>query len=186
MNDCRSKWKKWADVNRERVRVKDKEWHSKNADSVKAYRRKYYAENRDRLIRARREYCAKNREKIREDQRRRWAENAHVRAKVKERNKLPENRFREYKWRAKKKNLRFSLSFRMFKALLELPCYYCGRKLSLMSIDRVNSDKGYIRSNVVTSCVRCNGAKSDLTVDEFLEMCREVVSHYGNNAGSQS
>lgn len=43
------------------------------------------------------------------------------------------------------------------------------------SIDRINSEKGYILGNVQIVCRSVNIAKHDLTMDEFLKLCRAAT-----------
>lgn len=43
------------------------------------------------------------------------------------------------------------------------------------SIDRVDSSKGYVRGNVQLVCRATNTAKSNLTTEDFVALCRAVV-----------
>ena len=43
------------------------------------------------------------------------------------------------------------------------------------SLDRIDSDKGYVVGNVQLVCRAANVAKSDLDVAEFVKLCRAVV-----------
>lgn len=94
-----------------------------------------------------------------------------------------------YQRRAKKKNLVFKLSSEVFWKLIQANCHYCkngpnqiikgreerssGRKwygtkdLIYNGIDRIDSSKGYIESNCVTCCKKCNYMKRDLSLEEF-------------------
>lgn len=60
-------------------------------------------------------------------------------------------------------------------------CYYSGRELvfeynnsNKISIDRIESEKGYTKDNVRLVCWVVNQAKSDSSHEEFLEMCRDI------------
>lgn len=94
--------------------------------------------------------------------------------------------------------------------LVSQPCYYCGgidtrnlaisqrtcsehyanfpdeeiRKydLKINSIDRVDSTKGYLFSNAVSCCGRCNKAKLHYTQDEFYDMIVAIYNHRGLHA----
>ena len=94
--------------------------------------------------------------------------------------------------------------------LVSQPCYYCGgtdtrnlavsqrtcskqyanfpdeeiRKydLKINSIDRVDSTKGYLFSNSVSCCGRCNKAKLHYTQDEFYNMIVAIYKHRGLHA----
>jgi hypothetical protein len=47
------------------------------------------------------------------------------------------------------------------------------------SIDRVNNDAGYARSNIAVICWGCNAQKSDLTLDD-LDRLRKYISVFGS------
>jgi hypothetical protein len=65
----------------------------------------------------------------------------------------------------------------------EYRCYYTGIPLELQapkhlvpSIDRLDNSKGYEFGNVVF-CLWCvNKAKNDMTIEQFLEMCKSVIT----------
>lgn len=112
-----------------------------------------------------------------------------------------------YKKNAKKRNLSFNLTYDEFKKLLKQNCNYCntspfsiyqlldprtglcrsGIPIKYNGIDRVDSTKGYVSSNVVTCCKICNIAKSDLTLDDFLNWVKNVykTSIYGTPVNSR-
>jgi len=46
---------------------------------------------------------------------------------------------------------------------------------NLISIDRVNSDLGYSKNNVVLSRWVINHVKNSLSKDEFLTICKQVT-----------
>jgi hypothetical protein len=60
--------------------------------------------------------------------------------------------------------------------------FYTGRNLSLAtndlfnspSIDRIDSSKGYHKGNVVITTGVVNRAKNDLSVKEFIELCKTI------------
>ena len=88
-------------------------------------------------------------------------------------------------WRsgARKRGLVWELTEDDLKAMQKV-CHYTGQELTLepnkpntISLDRLDSSKGYLSSNVVYCCARVNTAKSNLTVDDFVELCRSVASH---------
>ena len=90
-----------------------------------------------------------------------------------------------YKFNAKKKGLDYTLTEVQFKELTQKDCYYCGAKPSNITgrnrpagsyiyngLDRIDNTKGYIIDNVVTCCKTCNGAKSDLTLQEYKDFIK--------------
>jgi hypothetical protein len=61
--------------------------------------------------------------------------------------------------------------------LLDNPCTYCGRPESPkfpIGIDRVDSSKGYLKRNCAPCCRICNFAKSNLSLDNFLDWLEHV------------
>lgn len=87
-----------------------------------------------------------------------------------------------YKRGAETRGLVFALTLDEFGVLTKDACTYCGVLPAAMNkiptlngyyvyngVDRVNSDIGYIISNCVPCCKRCNYAKRSATVEEFHE-----------------
>ncbi|MBM0235894.1 hypothetical protein JNW88_00130 [Micromonospora sp. ATA32] len=74
-------------------------------------------------------------------------------------------------------------------------CQCCGKRLRLEyveretrghradadapSIDRVNNDKGYVRSNIAVICWECNFRKTDLTLAD-LQMFAKYIESFGD------
>ncbi len=97
---------------------------------------------------------------------------------IAERNQL----LSRYRIKAAERGLEFSLSIDEFEQLTAQDCHYCGRPpfqikrngssrsngYTYTGIDRVDSGQGYRTGNVVPCCGRCNSAKSDHNLDEFL------------------
>ena len=79
------------------------------------------------------------------------------------------------------RKLEFNLSFESVKTLLKFQtCYYTGRKFDndgpyARSIDRIDSNKGYIEGNVVSCTVDINGKKSNLSDDEIELLYTKIV-----------
>ena len=96
----------------------------------------------------------------------------------------------EYKRGAERRHLEFSLKEDEFRELTSLNCHYCGSPPSLVSkiedsivspylyngLDRVDNLLGYTRNNVVPCCKTCNGAKSDLTAEEFFGWIDRIIA----------
>jgi len=84
------------------------------------------------------------------------------------------------------RKLEFTLSFESVKTLLKFQtCYYTGRKFDndgpyARSIDRIDSNKGYIEGNVVSCTVDINGKKSNLSDDEIELLYTKIVLHKKN------
>lgn len=96
-------------------------------------------------------------------------------------------RFCNYKDRARRKGLEFSLSVEYFIKTTSSPCYYCGsidivhhfsRKKDLFEIngiDRINSSEGYTEKNTVPCCKFCNYAKKDKSLDDFMSWVNRLI-----------
>lgn len=95
--------------------------------------------------------------------------------------------YANYKKNAKSKNRKFDLSFEDFINLTQSDCYYCnvspkncqksiGYNGSYVynGIDRINSNEGYVISNCVPCCKKCNIAKHNMSKGEFLNLIRSI------------
>ena len=68
-------------------------------------------------------------------------------------------------------------------------CAYSGRsmtleagKLNTVSIERIDSDKGYIVDNTILVCQAINRMKSDFSFEDFYELCRDVADFMGDES----
>jgi len=93
-------------------------------------------------------------------------------------NTIPNDKFRVYKLYAEEKGYEFNISFEEFKKIIESDCFYCGckRGLNLNTIDRLDSNLGYIKENMVPSCKTCNFMKNTLNLNTFLLMCVHIAT----------
>jgi hypothetical protein len=98
--------------------------------------------------------------------------------------------FSNYRGRAKKLDLEFSLTREQFTELIFKACFYCGRagtqscyagnlhrQIAYNGIDRKDSSLGYTLLNCVTCCKTCNYGKSNLFYDEWIEYLDALVSY---------
>jgi hypothetical protein len=116
------------------------------------------------------------------------------------------HRYSQYKNRAARKHLEFSLTIEEFIQISSSPCAYCGsspienydhvdgmikqRKNSFSNgrerdaliytngIDRVDNSKGYTLENSNPCCMTCNFAKRSMSLTEFLSWVHKVCDHY--------
>ncbi len=65
-------------------------------------------------------------------------------------------------------------------------CYYTGKKMvlkkrnfDLISIDRKDSNKGYFEDNVVLCRFGINVMKSNMEIDRFIKVCKQIVDYMG-------
>jgi 5-methylcytosine-specific restriction endonuclease McrA len=100
--------------------------------------------------------------------------------------------YSSYRRTAQQKNLSFSLTRDEFMRLIGLNCYYCGQEPSntqrhwrsrsetpiffYTGIDRIDSNAGYITSNVVSCCFTCNSAKGAKPLTEFRSWINRLVT----------
>lgn len=95
--------------------------------------------------------------------------------------------YADYKVRASKKSIPFTLDFEVFKNLINASCNYCGieksntktvrkRTFKYNGIDRIDSQRGYSVENVVSCCSSCNSMKMDLSKEEFLKHIQNIFN----------
>lgn len=90
----------------------------------------------------------------------------------------------------KTKVLPFLLTFEEFTAILEMPCYYCGKPWSMQTkvhentgtfnhngIDRKDPARGYTLDNCVSCCKICNAMKWELSETEFIAQAHKVSNY---------
>lgn len=97
----------------------------------------------------------------------------------------------ECRLRASKCYMIYELDLEFILELLEKQnglCFYTGNKLVLkpndintISVDRVDSSKGYIKDNIVLCGYKINNMKNDLSMDKFIELCNIVSSKFLND-----
>ena len=95
--------------------------------------------------------------------------------------------YRTCKKNASNRALAFELSLEDFEKLTKQDCHYCGieprQKLinyTYNGIDRVNNALGYLLSNCVACCGRCNRAKDNMTVEEWRSWLRRIAARNGD------
>lgn len=105
-----------------------------------------------------------------------------------------------YRRNAKRRGFEFSLSSDEFYNITISNCYYCDSPPSNIrnaggkrngafiynGIDRVNPSIGYIHSNVVPCCSRCNTAKMRMSKDEFFCWIKSVYDRFFFDVGKQA
>lgn len=89
---------------------------------------------------------------------------------------------------AQSRNLDFDLSFETTKRLMNYTkCFYTGvyfedsGKLA-MSIDRVETTKGYVEGNVVACTVDINSKKTNLSIDEIFALADNIKKFFGTDS----
>lgn len=81
---------------------------------------------------------------------------------------------------AKSRGLKFDMTLKELKRLMNLKtCYFTGVRFTdegdnKMSLDRVDSNVGYIDGNVVACTIRINGLKDNLSFEEIEMMYNKL------------
>ncbi len=95
---------------------------------------------------------------------------------------------RYYKKNAETRNLPWAVSSEKFESIIFSECFYCGtapattmkdtkHHLTYNGIDRLDNTQGYLDTNVVPCCHICNHAKSDLSLEAFLQWIGKIYCH---------
>tara|TARA_R110000824_G_scaffold63076_1_gene166292 strand:+ start:661 stop:1038 length:378 start_codon:yes stop_codon:yes gene_type:complete len=93
------------------------------------------------------------------------------------------------KYRSKQKGINFNLTFEHLRDMFyhqDALCFYTGAdfnfesKTDSPSLDRIDSNKGYIIGNIVWCRSRINFMKYNDTYDKFLVECRNVLGYHPN------
>lgn len=100
-------------------------------------------------------------------------------------------RFSYWKKNAKKKGWEFEITLQDIQSL-PLVCHYTGKELTTepnhqttISLDRVDSEVGYKKENVVLCCEIVNRMKQELSCKDFFSYCRLIV-HTADNTPASS
>lgn len=100
--------------------------------------------------------------------------------------------FTNYRKRAAKYSIEFSITWEQFRNLTGLPCSYCKRapyqvafpkpsyKVTYTGIDRIDSSKGYTPENSVPCCKICNFAKGTMSTEDFKQWVREIYHNWAS------
>lgn len=153
-------------------KVRYGEWYQNNKKRLTLEKRERYATNieeeREKNALKARKWRRSKKEHMRE-YRRRWKKNNPLKQIAS-----------EYRCRARKDHIVFSLTTLEINNLVQQPCAYCGSS-PLNGIDRVDSDQGYIQGNCVSCCKYCNMMKRDYSFSFFREHIRAIHSHLNKN-----
>lgn len=172
--------------------IRSRNNYQKNKERVLAKSKKYRKENPERVARNHRNYAEKNKEKLRI-----YLSQYHAENKQRLKNVLETNHYKRLSYlitaaknRAKIKNLEFNLCIdNVFPKLLyqNFRCAVLNVEFDLrfssdfsvspfgISIDKIDSKKGYTADNVQLVCNIVNMAKSQFPIEIFDQMCRARV-----------
>lgn len=105
-------------------------------------------------------------------------------ASINERELIIDRIYRITKTNAKRLKRKFNLSKNTIGNIIYESCTYCGAeplqtynnyKIRFTGIDRVDNDKGYIKSNCVPCCKICNTAKHALSYKDFMDWLNIII-----------
>lgn len=103
--------------------------------------------------------------------------------------------FSGYRRNARIKGREFSLSFEVFKSLIDQNCHYCNTaprteaktighgSYFYNGIDRKDNALGYIPSNSLPCCSICNKAKSTMPYSEFISWIHRTSQYLKESNG---
>lgn len=92
-------------------------------------------------------------------------------------------RYSRYARRAKNANMDFDISKSEFDEITSQPCAYCGKYsatyqgVGINGIDRVDSNLGYTKGNIVPCCTICNRMKLDYKKEEWINQMKLILNH---------
>jgi 5-methylcytosine-specific restriction endonuclease McrA len=103
--------------------------------------------------------------------------------------------FNAYRASARHRGHTFLLTLDEFGKLIKQECFYCGVEPKQLArttgdsvcyngLDRIDNNKGYELSNIVTCCGACNRSKYTSTQDEYLTRCRLIAFKHPKNEDS--
>jgi|SRR5882724_4659433 len=156
----------------------------RNKEQQRIYMRKYYADNQEYFKERQKEYrCSERGKKKKKEQ---WLRDSLNKDKIKERRKRfcskISNRIKCWKDGARKRNISWDLTSEFIESLPRI-CHYTGLPLVMedkqpntISLERLDSSKGYEQDNVVFCCSMINRMKLNYSKDEFVRMCKAVAS----------
>jgi hypothetical protein len=135
-----------------------------------------YDQHKHRYREKQKEYRKENRESIRVKNRERYSLE-----KSREYGNSLKGKFSSYKSNAKQRDISFNITFEEFTEFWGKPCTYCGDDIDTVGIDRVDSGKGYIVSNLTACCTECNLMKRHHSRDFFIKKLKRIIRHTGDN-----
>ena len=103
--------------------------------------------------------------------------------------------FSRYRRSAQQRSLAFCLDKTLFEKTISLPCYYCGQppsqiwerlgqyksKVIYSGIDRTDNTFGYLPTNIVPCCKRCNIAKRSFSKEDFIAHAIRIADYQRSN-----
>ena len=181
--------KKYSETHKEQLKTASKQYHETHKDHIK----KYYETNKQHILETNKTYRQENKDKIK-IQKKNYAETHKetIKTYMENNKEYISERSRNYRkmqfiryllLHCKGKKLKFDLDEEWIKDGLKLQnnkCFYCKfeiyekndekwTKFLQISIDRKDSNIGYLKENCVLSCLFCNLTKNASLVEHFID-----------------
>jgi hypothetical protein len=86
-------------------------------------------------------------------------------------------RLQSYIRSAAKRNIPWELTEEQFQSFYHTNCHYCNTAIDGVGLDRIDSTKGYVITNIVPCCTQCNTMKLDYSKEQFLTKIKEIWEH---------
>lgn len=90
-------------------------------------------------------------------------------------------RYSQYRHRITKKNKKFDITLDLFKELVLSKCVFCKKEPNpFNTIDRIDSNLGYVVGNILSCCLTCNLFKSNMNINEFISHVQKIKTKKSN------
>jgi hypothetical protein len=157
--------KRYKEEHKERIKLINKLNYENNKEKRLENNKKRYLKNKDKISETQKKYNKVHREEIK---------------KQKEFYKQTlKGRFNKIRSSARERGFVFELTIEMYeKHFYKKLCFYCGAIST--GIDRLDSEKGYIQSNVIPCCKCCNKMKLNFSIEMFVEKVIKVYNKITN------
>src|SRR6185437_15881112 len=67
----------------------------------------------------------------------------------------------------KRKGRKNDLTEQLVRELIDMGCFYCLRKSSRMTLDRIDNTIGHVSTNVLPCCWRCNSIRTNMPYEAW-------------------
>ena len=161
-----------TELDKQKARERAKAWRAANPERTREISKKCREKNRDKILATQKAWRANNPTEYR-------------RNRLKEQESLS-GILAGLRGGAKRRNLAFDLTPEEFKSKVEasgMRCTVSGRPLNLsthspdkLSLDRIDSDKGYSFDNVQVVALCVNLAKNSLSMSDFITLCHQIAN----------
>ena len=163
-------YKEWRKTNKKHLAEYKKNWDSENPN----YNSQYYENNKEEILQNNKNWREEHPEQVKKNWDK-WYQMNKTRS--------PKRRFTEAKHSAKKRKIEWNLTLEEYTELIATPCYYCNNRLCepvkrSVGLDRLDSNKGYEISNVVSCGYMCNCIKHMFLTPEEMKLVAKTLIEF--------